>query len=163
MIKLTFCKENCINLLNWKVYTAQCILITVFTSSTFRIFWHLKGFFGASLMAQLVKNLPAMWETWVQSPGWEDPLEKGMATYASILAWRIPWDCERDGHDWMTFNYFLLEIFFKMQTHGHHHISNLITLHMPVIFYAWQTQSAITQSLCVLDSVGTYTHLCWCE
>ena len=42
-------------------------------------------------MAQLVKNLPAMRETWVQSLGWEDPLEKGKTTYSSILAWRIPW------------------------------------------------------------------------
>ena len=40
----------------------------------------------------MVKNLPAMWETWVQSPGWEDPLEKGMAIHSSnILAWRILW------------------------------------------------------------------------
>ena len=45
----------------------------------------------ASLVAQLVKNLPATWETWVQSLGWEDPLEKGKATYFDILAWRIPW------------------------------------------------------------------------
>ena len=45
----------------------------------------------ASLVAQLVKNLPAMWETWVQSLSWEDPLEKEMATHSSILAWRIPW------------------------------------------------------------------------
>ena len=44
-----------------------------------------------SLMAQLVKNPPAMWETWVQSLGWEDPLEKEKATHSSILAWRIPW------------------------------------------------------------------------
>ena len=43
----------------------------------------------ASLMAQLVKNLPAMWETWLQSLDWEDPLEKGKATYSSILAWII--------------------------------------------------------------------------
>ena len=42
-------------------------------------------------MAQLVKNLPAIWETWVQSLGWEEPLEKGKATLSSILAWRIPW------------------------------------------------------------------------
>ena len=40
----------------------------------------------------MVKNLPAMWEPWVQSLGWEDPLEKGMATHCSILAWRIPMD-----------------------------------------------------------------------
>ena len=42
-------------------------------------------------MAQTVKNPPAMRETWVQSLGWEDPLEEGMATHSSILAWRIPW------------------------------------------------------------------------
>ena len=45
----------------------------------------------ASLVAQLVKNLPAMLETWVLSLGWEDPLEQGKATQSSILAWRIPW------------------------------------------------------------------------
>ena len=45
----------------------------------------------ASPVAQTVKNLPAMWETWVRSLGWEDPLEKGTATHSSILAWRIPW------------------------------------------------------------------------
>ena len=45
-----------------------------------------------SLVAQTVKNPPAMQETWVQSLGWEDPLEEGMATYSSILAWRIPTD-----------------------------------------------------------------------
>ena len=45
----------------------------------------------ASLVAQLVKNLPVMQETWVRSSGWEDPLEKGKATHSSILAWRIPW------------------------------------------------------------------------
>ena len=44
-----------------------------------------------SLVAQLVKNPPAMQETWVQSLGWEDPLEKEKATHSSILAWRIPW------------------------------------------------------------------------
>ena len=45
----------------------------------------------ASLVAQLVKNMPAIWETWVQSLVWEDPLEKGKATHSRILAWRIPW------------------------------------------------------------------------
>ena len=47
--------------------------------------------FWASLVAQRVKRLPAMWETWVQSLGREDPLEKEMATHSSILAWKIPW------------------------------------------------------------------------
>ena len=52
---------------------------------------------GASLVAQLVKNPPAMWETWVRSLGWEDPLEKGMATHSSILAWRTSWTEEAGG------------------------------------------------------------------
>ena len=52
----------------------------------------------ASLVAQRVK--PAMWETWVQSLGWEDPLEKEMATHSSILAWRIPWT--EESHDSIT-------------------------------------------------------------
>ena len=58
----------------------------------------------AFLVAQLVKNPLAMWETWVQSRGWEDPLEKGKATHSSILAWRIPWiiqslGSQRVGHN----------------------------------------------------------------
>ena len=63
-------------------------------------------------MAQMVKNLPEMRETWVGSLGWEDPLEEGMATYSSILAWRIPWTEEPGGlqsigsqrvrHNWVT-------------------------------------------------------------
>ena len=44
-----------------------------------------------SLVAQMVKNLPVVWETWVQSLGWEGPLEESMATHSSILAWEIPW------------------------------------------------------------------------
>ena len=51
----------------------------------------------ASLEAQLVKNLPAMQETWVQFLGWEDPLEKGKTTHSSILAWRVPWTEEPGG------------------------------------------------------------------
>ena len=64
------------------------------------------------LVAQMVKNLPSMRDTWVQSLGQEDPLEKEMATYSSILAWRIPWIEEPRGlqsmgwqriwHDWVT-------------------------------------------------------------
>ena len=50
-------------------------------------------------MAQMIKKLPAMQETWVQSLGWEDPLEEGMATHSSILAWRIPTE-EPDGSPW---------------------------------------------------------------
>ena len=63
----------------------------------------------ASLMAQMIKNLPAIQETWLQSLGWEDPLEKGMTTHSSILAWRVLWteepgelqsmESKRVGHD----------------------------------------------------------------
>ena len=76
-------------------------------SGTMRYLSPLFLFVGASLVAQMVKNLPAMQETWVQFLGWEDPLEKGMATLFSVLAWRIPWTEEpgyslwsqRAGHD----------------------------------------------------------------
>ena len=69
------------------------------------------------LVALMVKNLLAMQKTWVRSLGWEDPLEKGMATHSSILAWKVPWTKEpggvqsmglqRVGFDWAThfFNY----------------------------------------------------------
>ena len=62
----------------------------------------------ASPVAQLVKNLPAMRETWIRSLGWDDPLEKGKATHSSILAWRIPWTIQSMGlqrarHNWATF------------------------------------------------------------
>ena len=67
---------------------------------------------GTSLVAQTVKCLPIMWETWVWSLGQEDPLEKEMATHSSTLAWKIPWTEEpgglqsmgsqRVGHDWET-------------------------------------------------------------
>ena len=68
------------------------------------------SFFRVSLVAQLVKNPPVMRETWVQSPGWEDPLEKGMATHSSILVWRISWTIQsmglqRVGQNSVTFTF----------------------------------------------------------
>ena len=73
-------------------------------------------FTGASLVAQMIKHLPAMRETWVRSLGLEDALEKEMATHSSILAWRIPWTEEPGGlqsmrsqrvrHDWATHFHF---------------------------------------------------------
>ena len=51
----------------------------------------------ASLLAQMVKNPPAMWETWLQSLGWEESLEEGMATLSCIVAWRIPMDRQEPG------------------------------------------------------------------
>ena len=77
--------------------------------------WDINSFWNidwACLVAQMVKNLPAMQGTQVQFLGWEDPLEKGMTTHSSILAWRIPWTEEPGGlqsmgsyrvrHDWVT-------------------------------------------------------------
>jgi len=71
-------------------------------------------------MAQMVKHLSTMWETWVQSLGWEDPLEKQMAVHSSTIAWKIPWTEEpgrlqsmgsqRMGHDSVTSLPLLLEI-----------------------------------------------------
>ena len=52
---------------------------------------------GAMMVAQTIKNLPAMQETWVRSLGWEDLLEKEMATHSRILAWGIPWTDEPGG------------------------------------------------------------------
>ena len=72
----------------------------------------------ASLVAQLVKNPPAMWETWVRSLGWEDSLEKGMATHSSILAWRIPWGHrESDKTEQLSLTQRFVE-FFKNETNG---------------------------------------------
>ena len=62
----------------------------------------------ASLVAQLVKNQPAMWETWVQSLGWEGPLEKGKATHSSILAWRTGLYSVLDCKDWTQLSDFSL-------------------------------------------------------
>ena len=78
--------------------------------------------FQASLVAQMVKNLPAVQDTQAQSLGWEDPLKKGMSTHSGILAWRIPWTQEpgrlqsmgsqRVRHGWVTntFTFFLFSI-----------------------------------------------------
>ena len=78
---------------------------------------------GTSLVAQMVKNLPAVLETWVWSMGQEDPLEKGMANHSGILAWKIPWredpgglQCmgsERVRHDWATNTFTFTFVFYK--------------------------------------------------
>ena len=60
-----------------------CLPATRDTQDQSRLSWE---------VAQMVKNAPTMWETWVQSLGWEDPLEEGMETHSIILAWRIPMD-----------------------------------------------------------------------
>ena len=87
-------------------------------------------------MAQVVKNLPAMQETQVRSLGWEDPLEKGMATYSRILAWRIPWTEESEGlqsmwsqkigHDWVT-NTFTLLLYLECEPYDLYDIQSMTT------------------------------------
>ena len=76
------------------------------------LFVYLLSHVQTSLVAQTVKRLPAVWEPWVWSQGWENPLEKEMATHSSTLAWKIPWteesgglqsmESQRVGHDWAT-------------------------------------------------------------
>ena len=87
-------RVSCTSLKNLHIHIIVCIYIR------------------ASLVAQTVKSPPAMRETWVRSLSWEDPLEKGMATGNSILAWRIPrtvqsMRLQRVRHDWATFSFFL--------------------------------------------------------
>ena len=72
----------CVKLYFWALYFISLVYMSIFMPF---------------LVAQTVKNLSAMWETWVQSLGWEDPLEKGMPTNSSILAWRISWVKEPGG------------------------------------------------------------------
>ena len=82
-------------------------------------------YFGASLVAQTVINLPAMRETWVWSLGWEDLLDKGMETHSRILAWKIQWTeepCElhtlgsqRVIHNWATNTFFFFFIFLRLE------------------------------------------------
>ena len=84
-----------------------CELSTQNKSQLISLEWLISDFFflmypyklpsWVSLVAQSVKNLPAVQETWVQSLGWEDPLEKEMATHSSILAWKISWTEEPGG------------------------------------------------------------------
>ena len=83
-----------------------------FLRGIFCIFWI--NFYMHALV-----NPPAMWETWVWSLGWEDPLEKGKATHSSILAWRIPWTLQatgsqRLGHNWATFISTLVQLYFAL-------------------------------------------------
>ena len=86
---------------------SQCCVSFGYTAKWFSYTY---TYISASLVTRIIKILPAVWETWFRSLGWEDPLEEGMATYSSILAWRIPvvkvpgrlhspWGLQRVGHD----------------------------------------------------------------
>ena len=116
---------NAINIFYRKRGIVFHIVLSILVSSTFTswifIVLPLLGLLSArnlwaSLVAQMVKRLPAVWETWVQPLGCEDPLEKEMATHSSTLAWKIPWTKEpgrpqstgsqRVGHDWATWLHF---------------------------------------------------------
>ena len=87
---------------------------------TFTLNWESDGFLPQfALVAQTDKNLPAMWETWVQSLGWEDALVKGTATHSSILAWRIPWTEGTRGYSpWHCKE---LDVTDQLSTHTHNH------------------------------------------
>ena len=84
--------------LNWGLLHCRWILYQLsYQGSPDWHFSHCLYTVRPSLVAQMVKNLPAKQEIWVWSLGWEDPLEKEMATHSSILAWKIPWTEEPDG------------------------------------------------------------------
>ena len=88
-----------------------------------------------SLVAQLVKNLPAVWETWVRSLGWEDPLKKGKATQSSILAWRIPWTAAHQVSLSITNSHSLLKLIsIKVVMPSNHLILCLPFLLLPSMF-----------------------------
>ena len=106
---------------SWVSINANWIQISLVPLIFHRIFFFSGRIFWASLVAQRLKHLPAMWETCIQSLGWEDPLEKEMATHSSILAWRIPWREEpgrlqstgskRVRYDWVTSQIFALQCY----------------------------------------------------
>ena len=92
----------------------------------------------ASLVTQLVKNLPAMWETWVWSLNWEGPLGKGKAIHSSVLAWRIPWTVlsmglQRVGRDSVTFTFTLTIWTFvgKLMSLLFHTLSRFVIVFLP--------------------------------
>ena len=124
----------------------------------FCCFLFLSSFFylRASLVAQMVKRLPAVWETWVWSLGWEDHLEKEMATHSSTLAWKIPWmeepgrlqstGLQRVGHDWVTSLSFLfllpLTIHLPQTLSIHHKSENsVLSQNSPRSFIAYSREN----------------------
>ena len=113
----------------------------------------------AFLVAQLVKNPPAMREIWVWSLAWEDPLEKGKATHSSILAWRIPWTIQPKGsqrvrQDWVTFTFNCFEYLVLSA-------SNSVCFKLWVNIFKLVTNSVLTfvQSVIVL-SLSVHIHMC---
>ena len=132
---------------------------------------------GASLVAQMVKNPPAMWETWVQSLGWEDPLEKGTAIYSSIVAWRITWTegairlqstgSQKVRLDWETFTVIIAGTTFDFcvcyhsdadSSYIHDYllsISSTYIFNLPFSIYSFGLANNILKSLASLKSIVT--------
>ena len=95
-LKSLFCRwllqlfgSLCWYLVSFGPHESKCPFLSLFFSKY--------CFLWASLVAEMVKNLPAVWETWVWSLGWEDPLEEGMVTHFGVVAWRTPWTEEPGG------------------------------------------------------------------
>ena len=119
----------------------------------------------------MVKNLSAMQETWVQSLGQEDPLEKGMAPHSSILAWRIPWTEEDDrlqsvgsqrvGHDWATFPFFTECIYSVLKTiyMGGYMVSPSLEVCVRTPLRAGFIENSATED-CVPSSRSIWAFLC---
>ena len=121
-----------------------------------------------SLMVQIVNNLPTVQETWVQSLGQEDPLEKGMATQSSILAWRIPWTEEpgglqstgsqRVGHDWATNTLYTgKKIFFPKRAN----IKSLFALYQLYLFkycHKYCHKYSLNKWVCILADCSLHPH-----
>ena len=120
------------------------------------------GQITASLVAQMVKHLPAVWETWVRSLGWKDLLEKEMATHSSTLAWKIPrmeeprrlqsMGSQRVGHNWET---------------SHHFISRQITLSFIIIplnllFTVWEVKPTHQKISKDKDSGKSFLYIGYC-
>ena len=123
------CDQKCIWKITWisvQVLQNSWNLKCVYFDRKVTSISYLVVIFLASLVAQRIKRLPAMQETRVRSLGWEDPLEKEMATHSSILAWSIPWTEEtgrlqstglqRVGHNWATsHSYFSKQLFQRIR------------------------------------------------
>ena len=134
----------------------------------------------ASLVAQRLKNPPAMWETWARPLGWEDPLEKEMATHSSIFAWRIPWteepgrlqsmESQKVGHDWTAKHSTAI----NTGNHAHHHqllgkctsklqdttlMPTRMTMIKKVGNYRWWRGCGKVRNLC---TTGGYVRWCRC-
>ena len=102
----------------------------------------------ASLVAQLVKNPPAIQEIWIWSPGWENPLEKGKVTHSSILAWRIPWLYsswglkESDMTEWFSLSLWHLRIFNVRESESRSVVSDSLRPHG--LYSPWTSPSQNT-------------------